>query len=53
MGEDARFKNGHAHVEMRVFKTLACRKMLEASSSILVDSVSVRFRNASVSKKCL
>ena len=26
MGENARFKNGHARVETRVLKTLACRK---------------------------
>ena len=25
MGENARFKNGHARVETRALKTLACR----------------------------
>ena len=34
MGENARFKNGHARVETRVLKTLAHRKMSEASLSI-------------------
>ena len=32
--KDARFKNGHALVETRVLKTLACLKMPEASLSI-------------------
>ena len=41
MGENARFKNGHASVSKK------CRRLLQA----LVDSVSVRFKNASVSKK--
>ena len=31
MGGNARFKNGHARVEMRVLKTLACRNGLRTS----------------------
>ena len=50
MGENARLKNGHARVETRVLKTLGCRKMSEASLSILVNSVSVRFKSAHVEK---
>ena len=47
MGENARFKNGHARVETRVLKTLACRKMSEASLSIARQRVGV-FKNARV-----
>ena len=32
MGEKARFKNGHARVETRVLKTLACRKNVGGAS---------------------
>ena len=53
MGENARFKNGHARVETRVLKILACRNGFWTSFEATVDSVSVRFKNASVSKKCL
>ena len=50
MGENARFKKGHARVEMRVLKTLARRIGFWTSFSAMVDSVSVRFKNARVSK---
>ena len=33
MGENARFKNGHARVETRVLKTLACRNGFRTSLS--------------------
>ena len=46
MGENARFKNGDARVETRVLKTLACRMVFGP----MVDSVSVRFKNARVEK---
>ena len=52
MGENARFKNRRARVEMRVLKTLACRNGFWTSFSAMVDSVSVRFKNARV-EKCL
>ena len=50
MGENARFKNGHARVETRVLKTLACRNGFWTSFKAMVDSVSVRFKNARVEK---
>ena len=54
MGENARFKNVHARVETRVLKTLVCRKNAVGFFIItLVDSVSVSFKNASVSEKFL
>ena len=34
MGENARFKNGHARVETRVLKTRSCRRMSDAYYSI-------------------
>ena len=33
MGENARFKNGHARVETRVLKKVACRKNVSSLSS--------------------
>ena len=49
MGENARFKNGHARVETRVFKTLACRNGFWTSLSNGRQRVGVRAKNASVS----
>ena len=49
MGENARFKSGHARVKTRVFKrerVKKCRRLPYA----LVDSVSVRLKNARVEK---
>ena len=51
MGENARSKNGHARVETRVLKTLACRngfwsKWFLDLFQAMVDSVSVGFKNA-------
>ena len=34
MGENVRFKSGHARVETRVLKTLACRKNSEKSLGV-------------------
>ena len=51
MGENARFKNGHARVETRVFKNTSVSKWFLEIFLTMVDSVSVRFKNASVSNK--
>ena len=55
MGENARFKNGHARVSKRArvcFKNASVSKKCWRLLQALVDSVSVRFENASVSEKC-
>ena len=52
MGENARFKNGHARVETRVLQTLACQKKSEASLSIGRQRVGA-FWNARVEKMAL
>ena len=44
------FKDGHARVETRALKTLACRNDFWTSFQAMVDSVSVRFKNARVEK---
>ena len=53
MCENARFENRQARVENARFKNSSvsnkCRRLLEA----LVDSVSVRFKNARMSKNAL
>ena len=53
MGENARFKNGHAHVEtlsMLHLKNASVSKKLSEALEALVDSVSARFKNARVEK---
>ena len=50
MGENSHFKSGHARVETRVFKNATvsrkCRRLLQA----LIESLSVRLKNARVEK---
>ena len=50
MGENVRFKNGHAHVGTRVFKTLAYRN---GFCQAMVDSVSVRLKTLACRKNAL
>ena len=50
MGENARFKNGHARVETRVFKNTSVSKKCQRFPWALVDSVPVRFKSARVEK---
>ena len=53
MGENARFENGHARVETRVLKNTSMSKWFFDLFSAMVDSVSVRFKNARVKKMLL
>ena len=50
MGENTRFKNGHARVETRGLKTLRVEMVFGPPFKQWVDSVSVRFKNARVEK---